>query len=205
MSEPTAKWTYVQAWERSAKVLGVQIEGPVRVTVSPDVVLEAEMLVQGFGARLGTLVFELTDRYPPFFDLLHKQGLTASSFGPYRDGEVCSLAYLLDVLGDWGWCGEGADPSWLITIDAEGWSQPSDFYQGLLAKLQAPQWHGQNLDALWDSITGSGINGLKPPFAVRIFNTARFSPEMNAFMERVEIIFCEAADAGVPVALHVWP
>jgi RNAse (barnase) inhibitor barstar len=177
----------------------------VRVKVSPDVVLEAEMLVRGFGARCGTLVFELTDRYPSFFDLLRKQGLTASSFGPYRDGEVCSLADMVDVLGDWGWYGDGADPTWLVTIDAEGWSQPSDFYQVFLPKLRAPDWHGQNLNALWDSIAGSGINGLEPPFAVRIFNTARFSPEMNAFMERVETIFRKAANAGVPVALYIWP
>jgi len=205
MNDATAKWTYVKAWERPATSLGVQIEGPVRITVSPNIVLEAEMLVRGFGARRGTLVFKNADRYPSFLKSLHEQGLTASSFGPYGDGETCSLVDLVDVLGDWGWCGEGAEPSWLVTIDAEGWSRPSDFYRALLTRLKAPKWHGQNLDALWDSITSSGINGLDPPFAVRLFNTERLSREMSALIERVEGVFRDAANAGIPVALHVWP
>jgi len=205
MSNLTAKWTYVQAWERPAKVLGVQIEGPVRVMVSPGVVLEAEMLVRGFGARVGTLVFEPADADPASFKSLQEQGLTASSFGPYREGETCSLAELLDVLGDWGWCGEGAGPPWLITIDAQEWTQPSDFYDAFLAKVQGPDWHGRNLNALWDSIARSGINDLDPPFVVRIHNTGHFSAEMRALMEAVETLFRDAADQGVPVAIHVWP
>jgi RNAse (barnase) inhibitor barstar len=205
MAEPTSNWTYVQAWDRAAKMLGVQIEGPVHVELSADVALEAQMLVRGFGAPRGTLVFEQSDQYPAFFELLHKQGLTASSFGPYPDGVECSLTDMVDVLGDWGWCGGGPDPSWLLTIDADGWSSPTDFYEALLPKLRAPSWHGRNLDALWDGVTRPGVNALQPPFALRIFNTERFSSEMSAFMERVEALFRDAADLDVPVALHVWP
>jgi hypothetical protein len=205
MTEPTSRWTYVHAWERAAKVLGVEIEGPTRVTLSPEVVLEAEMLVRGFGAPCGTLVFRHADQYPSFFGLLHERGLTASSFEPCSDGVECGLTELVDVLGDWGWYGGGPDPSWLLTIDAERWSSPSDFYDTVLPKLRAPSWHGRSLDALLDSITKPGINGLQPPFGLRLFNTERFSPEMASFMERVETVFRDAADAGIPVALHVWP
>jgi RNAse (barnase) inhibitor barstar len=205
MPDPTPTWTYVQAWERAAKALHVEIDGPTSVKISPTVVLEAEMLVRGFGAPRGTLVFRYTDQYPPYFGLLRERGLTASSFGPYRYGVECDLADMVDVLGDWGWCGVGPDPPWLLTIDADGWSAPSDFYETVLPKLRAPQWHGRNLDALWDSIARSGTNDLQPPFAMRIFNTERLSPEMTAFMEKVETLFRDASEAGVPVALHVWP
>jgi len=154
MTNPASTWTYVKAWERSARALGVGIEGPVRVVVSETVTLEAEMLVRGFGARRGTLVFERADTWRSQFEWLRTQGLTASSFGPYPEGVECTLTEMVDVLGDWGWCGEGPEPPWLITIDAERWSQPSDFYAAFLTTLKAPSWHGQNLDALWDSVAG---------------------------------------------------
>jgi RNAse (barnase) inhibitor barstar len=205
MAEPIPTWTYVSAWRRAAEALGVQIEGPTHVELSPDVVLKAEMLVRGFGARRGTLVFRKADQYPPFFEPLHERGFTASSWEPPRDGEEAGLTDLVEVLGDWGWCGEGSDPAWLLTVDAQGWSSSADFYEAVLPKLRAPEWHGRNLDALWDSIATGGINGLAPPFALRIFNTEHFSPQMNAFMGKVEAIFRDAAEADVPVALHVWP
>jgi RNAse (barnase) inhibitor barstar len=205
MAEPITRWTYAAAWRRAAKALGVCIEGPTRIELSLDVALEAEMLVRGFGARSGTLVFARTDQYAPFFEQLRERGFTASSWEPYRDGEEAGLTDLVDVLGDWGWCGEGSSPDWLLTVDAQGWSSPVDFYEAVLPKLRAPEWHGRNLDALWDSILSGEINGLAPPFALRIFNTEHFSPQMTAFLEKVKTIFRDAAEADIPVALHVWP
>jgi hypothetical protein len=183
-------------------VLGVEIDGPLTVTVSPGVSLRAEMLVKGFGARRGTLVFQ---KFPGLSGALPGQGFTASSFGPYADGVECSLGQMVEVLGDWGWCGDGAAPPWLLTIDGAGWSQPADFHAALLPRLGAKSWHGHMLDALRDASTACGINGAERPFAVRVFNTATFSPDMKAFMVRVETVFVDARKRGIPVELWVCP
>jgi hypothetical protein len=50
----------------------------------------------------------------------------------------------------------------VITLDALGWQSPRDFYAALLPELEAPAWHGRNLDALNDSLNSGGINGVEP-------------------------------------------
>jgi RNAse (barnase) inhibitor barstar len=205
MTKLGSMWTYVDAWKCAAAELGVQIEGLTRVEVSPGVVLEAEMLVRGFGAECGTLVFETADKYPACFEALHARGLTASSWEPYPTGKQEDVTGLLRVLGDWGWCGAGPPPPWLLTIDATDWLSPTDFYDAVLPYLRAPPWHGRNLDALRDSLTVREINGLKPPFALRLERSEAYSVEMAAFIDGLAQVFEEAEDAGIPVALHVWP
>jgi RNAse (barnase) inhibitor barstar len=78
-----------------------------------------------------------------------------------------------------------------IRLDAHGWSSPADFYAALLPKLGAPDWHGRNLDALYDGLCG-GINAVEPPFAVEIAGTAELSPELVAFLAKVEEVFAGA-------------
>jgi RNAse (barnase) inhibitor barstar len=205
MGDASFKWTYIKAWQRSAEILGVELAKPAGVRVARDMTLHADMLVRGFGAPKGTLVFEKTDQYPRYFEELWEQGFTPSSFSPYADGAECSLLGMVEVLSDWGWEGEGPEPRWLITLDAAGWTKPDDFYSALLPRLQAPNWHGHNLDALWDGMTSGDINGLNPPFAVRLFNTSEFSAEMVSYMERVVKVFEAAQDENVPVVIWVWP
>ncbi len=47
-----------------------------------------------------------------------------------------------------------------IEIDAGGWRDEGDVWDAVLAALDAPAWHGRNLDALADSL-GGGINGVE--------------------------------------------
>lgn len=54
-----------------------------------------------------------------------------------------------------------------IALDATGCQTPDDFYRILLPALKAPDWHGHNLDALWDGITG-GLKGIRPPFMIEV-------------------------------------
>jgi RNAse (barnase) inhibitor barstar len=205
MASAISKWTYIDAWRRSAATLGVEIEKPQGVRVAPEVTLQADMLVRDFGGPKGTLVFENTDRYPDYSEELLKEGFAASSLGTYADGSECSLLYMIEVLSDWGWAGEGPEPPWLIMLDGLGWTKPDDFYSALLPRLRAPAWHGHNLDALWDSIVSGDINGLNPPFAVCLYNTSNFSPELSGLIERVAKLFEDAQHADVPVFIWVWP
>ena len=104
-------WTYIRAWERAARTLGVQIEVPVHLAINGQTV-EAPLLVRGFGAPIGTLVTPLSLPLR-MFDELRALGYTASSFGPYSEGEEEEVDGMMDVLKDWTWCGEGPPPSWI--------------------------------------------------------------------------------------------
>jgi RNAse (barnase) inhibitor barstar len=42
----------------------------------------------------------------------------------------------------------------IIELDAKEWKTVHDFYDALLAALGAPEWHGDNVNALNDSIIG---------------------------------------------------
>ena len=48
-------------------------------------------------------------------------------------------------------------------IDWKNIANEEDFYNSILPQLDAPEWHGRNLDALSDSLVGGGINGIEPP------------------------------------------
>jgi hypothetical protein len=106
-------WSYVDAWRPSAALLGVEIEGPLTVRVSPGWTLDVPMLVKGFGAPRGTLVLPSSVSWPGRRPELQAAGFTASFFGPYADGETCAVADMIDVLSDWMWCGEEPPPPWL--------------------------------------------------------------------------------------------
>ncbi|GGF51062.1 hypothetical protein GCM10011611_66870 [Aliidongia dinghuensis] len=70
-----------------------------------------------------------------------------------------------------------------ISLNASDWRQQSDFYNALLPGLGAPSWHGHNLDALNDSI-GGDMNAVKPPFQIRITNTASIPPDLCGYLHR---------------------
>ncbi|WIW89879.1 barstar family protein [Sphingobium sp. V4] len=91
----------------------------------------------------------------------------------------------------------------LIELDACGWTKPLDFYLALLPKLGAPDWHGLNLDALYDSLLGD-INAVEPPFCVTIRNIDRLPAEMSDFLAQAATMFADARhDYGVEVTLQL--
>ena len=88
----------------------------------------------------------------------------------------------------------------VIRLDASQWRRPDDFYAALLPQLGAPPWHGRNLDALFDSLSG-GINFLEPPFSVEVEGTGELSGHMAAFLTEVAAIFDDAREGGAEVSL----
>jgi RNAse (barnase) inhibitor barstar len=56
----------------------------------------------------------------------------------------------------------------IIELDATKWKTYDDFYNALLPSIGAPKWHGQNLNALVDSMVWGGINAVEPPYKIRI-------------------------------------
>jgi RNAse (barnase) inhibitor barstar len=89
----------------------------------------------------------------------------------------------------------------IIKLDASRWRSPADFYAALLPELGAPDWHGRNLDALYDSLSGD-INQVEPPFRVEIAAAAGLPADMAAFLAKVAAAFDDARrDFGIDVSL----
>ena len=60
----------------------------------------------------------------------------------------------------------------VIKLDASQWKMPLDFYNSLLPHLEAPNWHGTNVNALVDSMVFGNINGIEPPYKIWIVGAA---------------------------------
>ena len=74
-----------------------------------------------------------------------------------------------------------------IDLDASTWKTALDVYEALLRALDAPMGHGRSLDALADSMIWTDqMNGVKPPYRVRIVGT-----RMVAEVVRQEIAVIE--------------
>lgn len=88
-----------------------------------------------------------------------------------------------------------------IVLSGAHWTTPEDFYNDLLPSLGAPDWHGHNLDALWDSITRGGINQVSPPFRVRVTGVDAMPAKCKALLDGFVEILAEARAAGIPVEI----
>ncbi|NPV23166.1 barstar family protein [Bradyrhizobium aeschynomenes] len=70
-----------------------------------------------------------------------------------------------------------------IELDARNWRTPDDFRSALKSAIGAPIWHGDSLGAFLDSIFGGGLNTLKPPYIIKVVNTAGQSTELKALIQ----------------------
>jgi hypothetical protein len=66
-----------------------------------------------------------------------------------------------------------------IELDASSWKTVQDFRQALKTAIGAPEWHGDIVGAFLDSIFGGGMNALKPPYVIKLMNTANLAPEVK--------------------------
>ena len=77
----------------------------------------------------------------------------------------------------------------IIELDAARWQTALEFYEDMLSALDAPFWHGRNLNALYDSIVWGGINGVEPPYTVRIHNISQAGEdakeELDMFLQHL--------------------
>lgn len=83
----------------------------------------------------------------------------------------------------------------LIEINAARCQSVEDFYRLLLAELGAPEWHGHNLDALWDSITAGDINHISAPYKVIVGGRQSLAGEITEVIDKIKSLFDEARHA----------
>ncbi len=90
----------------------------------------------------------------------------------------------------------------LIRLDARDWRTRADFWAALLPALGAPDWHGPNLDALYDGLV-AGDNRVRPPLMVEILVATPLPADLVAYLERVQCVFDDAArHTGLTIGLR---
>lgn len=72
----------------------------------------------------------------------------------------------------------------VVELDARHWKTPPDFYNAFLRKLGAPDWHGESLPALIDSMIVGDINEVALP--LRVIVTSLDSASEAAFDELIK-------------------
>jgi RNAse (barnase) inhibitor barstar len=90
-----------------------------------------------------------------------------------------------------------------IRLDGRLWRTAGDFYAAYLTAVGAPDWHGRNLDALWDSLTGGDVNQHNPPFHIHISGLPEMGGEARRTVERFVALIGEAKAAGHAVEVDV--
>lgn len=83
-----------------------------------------------------------------------------------------------------------------IFIDWKNIANEEDFYNSLLPQLDAPEWHGRNLDALSDTLVGGEINGIEPPMCIINLNVESLAVQLRGFFTKVAKIYGEANEHG---------
>jgi hypothetical protein len=86
-----------------------------------------------------------------------------------------------------------------LSLDASGWRTREDVWVALLDALQAPGWHGHNLDALDETVRSADVNGVNAPFVVQVTGSAP-GPEAQFEVTRLGSFFRDVSADGVPVA-----
>jgi len=90
-----------------------------------------------------------------------------------------------------------------IELDASDWRTTDDFYLALLPGLGAPDWHGHNLNALWDSLVGGEINAFEPPFDIEIKGMLQATHDVREIVRCFSDLAQEMRRKDVPVFVSV--
>ena len=101
-----------------------------------------------------------------------------------------------------GYYSEGVES---VDLDGTTWMRADDFYSAYLAAVGAPEWHGRNLDAVWDSLTGGDIKQRNLPYRVRIKGTSRMSADVRELVGRFQGLVQQAQRAGHSVEVELLP
>ncbi|WP_028135543.1 barstar family protein [Bradyrhizobium japonicum] len=78
-----------------------------------------------------------------------------------------------------------------IELDASSWKAARDFRRALKVAIGAPEWHGDILGAFLDSMFGGGMNGLEPPYVIKIANSVALAPELTQTLHEFALAIAE--------------
>ena len=83
----------------------------------------------------------------------------------------------------------------VVQLDARHWKTPPDFYKALVRELGAPDWHGESIPALIDSMIVGDINAVALP--LRVVVTGLDKASVAAFNELIEAFSALSQYGGV--------
>ena len=89
-----------------------------------------------------------------------------------------------------------------ITLDWKKINSYEEFYDSLLSQLEAPDWHGRNMNALADSIVTGSINKIEPPYRVLSLNESEENSALCGIVDTVITILEEAIKSGREIELQ---
>ena len=90
-----------------------------------------------------------------------------------------------------------------LLLDGADCATTDDVYDAFFRAVGAPEWHGRNLDALADSISGGLINQVEVPYRLVIKNYDRIGPQAKTMTDRFVELVNELAAEGCPVEIRV--
>ena len=82
-----------------------------------------------------------------------------------------------------------------VEVDWAELSSRDEFFQSVFRQTGAPDWHGENLDALNDTWVGGGICTEGPPFIFVLKNESRSAGCSPHFMTQVREIAQDSVKA----------
>lgn len=65
-----------------------------------------------------------------------------------------------------------------IEVNAENWKTILDFYHAIYAAIDAPKDASCNINALMDYMVWGDMGAMEPPYAIKIYGTARLSAQI---------------------------
>lgn len=90
-----------------------------------------------------------------------------------------------------------------LTFDAARWVTFRDIYAAILPALGAPDWHGPNLDAVYDALV-AGHSRVPSPLELTIVNVSAASEGVRVYLDRLVTVFDDArSDYGVAATLRL--
>ena len=90
-----------------------------------------------------------------------------------------------------------------LVLNGVDWATKDDVYNAFFRAVGAPEWHGRNLDALADSISGGSINDVEVPYRLVIKSYDQIGPEAKRMTDHLIKLINELAFTGCPVEVRV--
>ena len=99
-----------------------------------------------------------------------------------------------------------------IEVDGAQWRSEDDLWDAVLGALGAPEWHGRNFDAIFDSVGEPGflapdaarVNRVQAPFEIVVVNAGelegRLRDRLTGIAETLEAV---RKEFGLQVSLSV--
>ncbi len=82
----------------------------------------------------------------------------------------------------------------VIELDAAEWHDVLDYYAALKRSLRSPEWHGDSPAAWVDSMLYGAINGIEPPYLIRVTGTSNCPPDVRQKIELLANVIREACE-----------